>query len=141
MIEPVIAGLLTQFLPHLLRAGQRVGDQAADALGTETGRLARRVWDRLGQAFESRPAAKEAAENLAAKPADDLAREDLELQVRKILRDDPGLRKELSAMLEDARGQGIVADRGGVVNVEGVNARDGGIAVGRDLHGNVRTSR
>jgi outer membrane murein-binding lipoprotein Lpp len=138
-MEAIIAGLLAPFLSSLLVIGKEAGTNAAEALGSEAGQLASRVWDRLSGRVESKPAAKEAAEDVAAQPDDELARSALQLQIRKILQEDEELQQELAAILEQGRQAGVVADRGGVIIQGGIHATDGGVAAGRDIEGNIRT--
>jgi outer membrane murein-binding lipoprotein Lpp len=140
-MEAIIAGLLAPFLSSLLVIGKDAGTQAAEKLGSEAGQLASRVWERLGGKVENKPAAKEAAEDVAAQPDDELARSALQLQIRKILQEDEELQKEFAALLAEGQRAGVVADRGGVVIQDGIHATEGGVAAGRDISGNIRTGR
>jgi hypothetical protein len=74
-----------------------------------------------------RPAAQEAARDLAAAPTDEDAQAALRVQLRKLLADDPALQQELSALL-NASGQGTTTTN---VNVSG----DRSVGVGRDARG------
>jgi hypothetical protein len=138
-MEAIIVGLLAPFLSSLLVIGKEAGTQAAEALGSEAGQFASRIWERLSGKVESKPAAKEAVEDVATQPDDELARSALQLQIRKILQEDTELQQQLATILEEGQRAGIVADRGGVVIQGGVNATDGGVAAGRDISGNIRT--
>lgn len=140
-MEAIVAAALAPFLPYLVRAGQRAGEDIADALGSEAGRLARALWERLRPRFDARPTAREAAEDVAGQPDNELARAALQHQLTKILADDPSLRHEIEKLLEDGHRAGAFATEGGVAITGGQHAESGGIVVGRDLHGNIRTSR
>ncbi len=140
-MEAIIAGLLAPFLGSLLKIGTQAGAQAAEAIGSEAGQLATRVWERLGGKVENKPAAKEAAEDVAAQPDDQDAQAALRVQIRKILEEDAELQQALAAILEEGKQAGVIADRGGVVIQGGIHATDGGVAAGRDITGNIRTGR
>jgi hypothetical protein len=79
---------------------------------------------------EEKEAAREATEDVATAPDDELARSALQLQLRKLVADDPDLAAELAEMLEDGRRAGIMADNGAVVVV----ADRGSVAAGGDIN-------
>ncbi len=83
--------------------------------------------------MESRASAREAAADVAANPADDLARAAFQLQLRKLLADDPALERELQQVIASSPG-GHTASHGGVVIGGNVTADRGGIASGRDVN-------
>ena len=101
---------------------------------------AQKLWARLRPKVEEKEAAREAADDVAAAPDDELARAALQLQLRKLVGDDPDLGRELAEMLEENRRAGIMADNGAVVVV----ADRGGVAAGGDInvgHGGIHTGR
>ena len=75
--ETALVTLLAPVLPALIGAGQRIGQDAANAVGAEAADLARRVWDRLQKSLADRPTAKSAAGDVAADPNDETARQTL----------------------------------------------------------------
>jgi hypothetical protein len=119
--------VLTPFLPYLVKAGESVGARAAEQLQDHGWELASKLWARLGSKVEGRPAAQEAARDLAAAPTDEDAQAALRVQLRKLLADDPALQQELSALL-NAAGQGTTTT---TVNVSG----DRSVGIGRDVRG------
>ena len=135
-IETALVTLLAPMLPILLGAGKAIGQEAANAVGGEAADLARRVWERLRDSLGERPTAESAAGDVAADPKDDVARQTLELQLRKILQDDPKLREDLRALLEEGERRGIVAD----VVYQGDVSVSGGVFVGRDAR-DIRNTR
>jgi len=139
-MEAIIAGLLAPFLASLLNIGKQAGAQAAEALGSQAGQLATRVWERLSGKVASKPSAQEAVEDVAAQPEDEDALGAFRRQLRKILEDDPALRQELEALVEEGKQAGVIADRGGVIVYGGISAQTGGVA-GGIIQGNVRTGR
>jgi hypothetical protein len=140
-VEAALVSLLAPFLPYLVRAGERAAENVADALTTEAGRHARALWEKLFPHVESRPAAAEAAADVAANPDDELARGALQLQLRKLLDQDAGLRGEVERMLAEAERQGVVATRGGVAVGGDVRADRGSIGVIGKVGGDVSLPR
>ena len=115
--------VLTPFLPFLVKAGERIGPQV-EQKGME---LASTLWTRLSSQLEKRPAAQEAAADLAKAPSDEDAQAALRVQLRKLLAEDPALQKEIEALLKDARDSGSIT----TVNVSG----DRSVGIGRDVSG------
>ena len=68
VLETALVTLLAPVLPALIGAGQRIGQEAATAVGAEAAELARRVWERLQGTLAERPTAKSAANDVAADP-------------------------------------------------------------------------
>ena len=126
LLAPVLKGLLGGATDALEDAGRRGSTEAVEA--------ARRVWKRLGPSVEGRPAAVEAAQDVAARPDDERARGALELQLEKILAAEPALARELEQLVAEAR-----RSAGGDVIFEGpVRADRGGVVAGR-VEGGIRT--
>jgi hypothetical protein len=110
MINPVslattLAALLAPALPHLLKSGEKVAEEAGKVIGTQAWEQVKVLWERLRPKVEQRPAAKEAVDEVAHAPADEDAVAALRLQLRKILAEDPTLAAELAPLAEQARGQ------------------------------------
>jgi formylglycine-generating enzyme required for sulfatase activity len=114
--------LLAQALPSLL--SQEAEKQAG---ATVSGKV-KEIWERLRGKVEEKEAAQEAAEDLAQMPAGEDRRAALRRQLVKILSADPDLVVLLEPLVEAARSE---------VTVTRVQAGDQGVAVGRDVHGNV----
>jgi hypothetical protein len=138
-VEAVLVSVLAPFLPYLLRAGQRAGEEIADELGGAAGGLARSLWTRLRPQVEASPAAREAVEDVAARPDDARARGALELQLEKLFGRDADLAREIRSLLESGKQSGVIA--ADVVIGGSVSADRGGVAAGRDITGPVRTGR
>jgi hypothetical protein len=138
-LETALVTLLAPVLPTLIGAGKQIGREAANVVGSEVADLGRRVWERLQGSLVNRPTAESAAGDVAADPNDETARETLELQLKKLLKDDPQLRKDLAAIVAEGERQGVFADRGAVV-YEGDIEVSGGVFVGRDAR-DIRNTR
>ena len=139
-MEAILTTFLAPFLPFLIRQGEQAAEAAIDRFGAAAWQRAQKLWARLRPKVEEKEAAREAADDVAAAPDDELARAALQLQLRKLVGDDPDLGRELAEMLEENRRAGIMADNGAVVVV----ADRGGVAAGGDInvgHGGIHTGR
>lgn len=126
-----VASALAPFIPYLVTAGERATEAAGEKLGAEAWERARELWARLRRPVEARPAAIQAAMDLATAPDDTDALAAFRLQVRKLLEEDPGLRAELGRALESQGAtQSVIAAGtrsiaiGGSVTGGNVNAGD-----------------
>jgi hypothetical protein len=129
-VEAILTTFLAPFLPYLLKKGEQAADAAIERFGQAAWKRAQALWAKLRPKVEDKEAAREATEDVAAAPDDELARSALQLQLRKLVADDPDLAAELAEMLEDGRRAGIMADNGAVVVV----ADRGGVAAGGDIN-------
>jgi hypothetical protein len=129
-VEAILTTFLAPFLPYLLKKGEQAADVAIERFGQAAWKRAQALWAKLRPKVEDKEAAREATEDVAAAPDDELARSALQLQLRKLVADDPDLAAELAEMLEDGRRAGIMADNGAVVVV----ADRGGVAAGGDIN-------
>ena len=139
-MEAILTTFLAPFLPFLIRQGEQAAEAAIDRFGAAAWNRAQKLWARLRPKVEEKEAAREAADDVAAAPDDELARAALQLQLRKLVGDDPDLGRELAEMLEENRRAGIMADNGAVVVV----ADRGGVAAGGDINvgrGGIHTGR
>jgi hypothetical protein len=140
-METVLVQLLAPYLPRLLRGAgevvEGVAGQAVDAAWSHVNA----IWEKLRPAVEAKPAAGEAATDVADHPDDADTQAALRVQLRKLLTDDPALASEIQSLLEDAQRGGVVASGSDNVAIGGsVTADRGGIAVGRDITGGVNKS-
>ena len=129
-MEAILTTFLAPFLPYLLKKGEQAADAAIERFGQAAWKRAQALWAKLRPKVEDKEAAREATEDVAAAPDDELARSALQLQLRKLVADDPDLAAELAELLEDGRRAGIMADNGAVVVV----ADRGGVAAGGDIN-------
>lgn len=129
-MEAILTTFLAPFLPYLLKQGEEAAQAAIGRFGAAAWKRAQKLWERLRPRLQDKEAARESAEDVAAAPDDELARASLQLQLRKLIGDDPDLARELAEMLEENRRDGIMADNGAVVVV----ADRGGVAAGGDIN-------
>ena len=105
----VLSGFLAPFLPYLLERSEELGEEAARKLGAGAWGFATRIWERLRPGVEEKPAAAEAAADVAAAPEDQRALGALELQLEKLLAADAGLAAAVTELLAEAQQAGAVA--------------------------------
>ncbi|MGW3248836.1 hypothetical protein [Streptomyces sp. NPDC001070] len=123
-----LADFLAPFLGPLLdRAGTAVGDFGEAAWGQ-----ANRLWQRLAGDVAQRPAAQEAANDLAEQPDSAGARAALVWQLEKLLAADPGLREDLARIWDEGHAAGVT-----VTSIVASGERS--VAVGRDVTGTIST--
>lgn len=105
----VLSGFLAPFLPYLVERGEQLGEEAARQLGAGAWSFAQRMWERLRPRVEEKPAAAEAAADVAAAPDDRRAIGALELQLEKLLAADAELAAAIEELLAQAQQAGAVA--------------------------------
>jgi hypothetical protein len=121
-----LTAFLAPFLPTLVRAGEKAVEKAADAVSDEAFTYARALWEKLKPGVDAKPAAKEAAEEVAARPEDEDALAALRLQLRKLLEEDTQLAGDLAAIWQKAEAANVVQ-----VTASGERS----VAVGGDVTG------
>lgn len=107
---------LSPFLPHLLKLGQPVAEEAGKKLGEKLGEsswaTAKEIWRKLSPKVEEKPIAKGAVVALKEDSQDDEAKTILTSQLEKVLIANPDLAQSLQTLL-DAKSKTV----GNVVNV------------------------
>lgn len=131
-----LTNYLSPFLPYLVDAGKKAAEAAGKQVAAEALAKAKALWGKLASAVRRRPAAAEAAADVARNPADADARAALRLQLKKILAEDPELARSVGQLLAQADYRAQVIGGGAVAQGPGAVA-GGQVAVGRDLHGDV----
>ncbi|MFH8838070.1 hypothetical protein [Streptomyces sp. NPDC017868] len=119
-----LVDFLAPFLAPLLEGAGR----ATAAAAGEAWDHAARLWNRLADRVRDRPAALEAAQDVAESPDSTGARDALAWQLEKLLTADTALREELSALWKQATAAGVT-----VTNVTASGTRS--IAIGGDVSG------
>jgi hypothetical protein len=123
------AALLAPSLPYLLASGQKAVEEIGKEAGGEVWHAAKLVWERLRPKIEGRPAALEAAEDLASTPTDEDALAVLRVQLKKLLTEDESLAAEVARIYEEAKRQGVTVIASG----------DRSVAIGGDASGTIIT--
>jgi hypothetical protein len=119
-----LVSILAPCLGVLLSGATAAAEQLGKSLAPDLLAHAKWLWAKLRPGVEAKPAALEAAEDVAQHPDDERTRAALELQLEKLLRADPALVDELAPIVKEAIAAGVVAigDRAVAVggNVSGV---------------------
>ena len=121
-----VVAVLAPFLPRLLAAGGAIVEGAEHEVHERGWELAKSLWQRLRPGVEAKPAAREAAADVASHPDDVDVQASLRVQLRKLLSEDRALAEELARLLEAGRQAGSVTT---------VSASDRGVAAGGDISG------
>ena len=117
---------LVPFLPYLLKAGEKAAEETGKTVAGQSWEWAKSLWTKLKPQVEAKPAALEAAQDVARAPEDEDLQVTLRVQLKKLLTEDESLAEEVSRWLE----QGKAA--GNTVTVSG----ERNIAIGGDAKGN-----
>jgi hypothetical protein len=124
-MEVVLASILAPCLGVLLSGANAAAQEVGKTLAPELLEHAKRLWAKLRPHVESKPAALEAARDVAERPDDERPRAALELQLEKLLAERPALLDELAPIVKDAVAAGVVA------------AGERSVAVGGNVSGGV----
>ncbi len=139
----LLADTLTTFLapamPYLVSGGEGLIQEAGEKLGEGAPDLLKTLWAKLRPKVEEKPAAAEAAQDVAKAPEDADSQAALRVQLRKILEDDSSLAAEAEeiAKLLEAAGpkttyKAELHGSGAIAQGRSVAAGAGGVAAGRD---------
>lgn len=112
-----VVAFLAPFMPYLLQAGQKAGGKALEEVGKKFGgdawERAKTLWGKLRPKVEEKPAAQEAAQDVADAPDDEDAQAALRLQLKKLLAEDEALAHEVAHLLEEAKQAGVTVTASG----------------------------
>lgn len=103
MLVKDLAAFLAPFLPYLLKAGEKAAEEAGKKLGEAAWERAKALWGKLRPKVEAKPAALEAAQDLAAQPNDEDAQAALRRQLKKLLAEDDALAAEVARLWGETR--------------------------------------
>jgi hypothetical protein len=124
-----LVNFLAPFLGPLMAKGGEAAAALVERFGEEAWRTASKLWDRLAHGIRSRPAAQEAAEDVAASPDNESARNALAWQLGKLLNGDPALRTDVEQLW-----------RAGSTTITTVTASgERSVAVGGNVQGRIVT--
>ncbi len=135
----LLTKFLAPFLPFLMNVGNKVFDGAVAKAGEDAWDKAKAVWAKLQPKVETKPAALEAAADVAKAPDDEDLQVALRVQLKKLLEQDELLAQEIARIMQE-NAQGNSGDKV-VQNVTGENNQTLGSVQGskvvRDVSGNV----
>ena len=122
-------------LPYIAKAGKLTLDKISEEMPETLGKL----WKAISKRFEGKPAAAEAAQDLATHPEDTDNQEVFTMQLKKALKEDEDFAKLLADLVEQAKsdssihigGDGAVATNNSVaVNKFQADGNTGTISIG-----------
>ncbi len=130
LLADALVTTLAPALPFLVSGGKELVEEAGKALNVE---LVKKLWGKLRPRVEEKPAAAEAAQEVARAPEDGDALGALRIQLRKILESDPALAAELAGLVE--AGGTRITYQGQVQGAGTLVQGSGNVAAGRDVVG------
>ena len=104
---------LVPFLPYLLKAGEKAAEETGKKAVDQSLEWGKSLWTKLKPKVEAKPAALEAAQDVAHAPEDEELRVALRVQLRKLLTEDQSLAEEVSHLLEQGKAAGNVVTASG----------------------------
>ncbi|HKH47861.1 MAG TPA: hypothetical protein VKM72_24655 [Thermoanaerobaculia bacterium] len=137
LLADAVTQMLAPALPALVLGGQDLVADAAKALGTEAWKKVTTLWGKLRGRIEQKPAASEAAQDVARSPEDPDALAALRYQIKKILAEDEAFAAEIAQLVGGPSFEANLQGSGAIAQGGSVAAGAGGIAVGRDVHGGI----
>jgi hypothetical protein len=108
---------LVPLLPYLLKAGEKAAEETGKAVAGQSWEWGKSLWTKLKPKVEAKPAALEAAQDVAQAPEDEDLQAVLRVQLRKLLTEEQSLAEEVSRWLEQGRAAGITVTASGERNV------------------------
>lgn len=116
---------LVPLLPYLLKAGEKAAEETGKKAVDKSLEWGKALWSKLKPKVEAKPAALEAAQDVAHAPEDEELRVALRVQLRKLLTEDQSLAEEVSRLLEQGKAAGNVVTASG----------ERSVAIGGDVKG------
>lgn len=108
---------LVPLLPYLLKAGEKAAEETGKTVAGQSWEWAKSLWTKLKPKVEAKPAALEAAQDVAQAPTDEDLQTALRVQLKKLLTEDQSLAEEVSRWLEQGKAAGINISVSGERNV------------------------
>src|ERR1700745_2619770 len=104
---------LVPLLPYLLKAGEKAAEETGKAVAGQSLEWAKSLWTKLKPKVEAKPAALEAAQDVAHAPEDEDLQTALRVQLKKLLTEDQSLAEEVSRWLDQGKAAGIIVTASG----------------------------
>jgi hypothetical protein len=120
-----LTAFLAPFLPYLVRGSRTLVEEAGKVVGEDAWGHATALWQRLWPRVEAKPAALDAADDLAQHPDDEEARIVLKRQLEKLLTEDDVLKADIARLWSNAEAANVVVaigDRSVVVSRDVVDS-------------------
>ena len=130
----LLISLLTPCLPYLLNLGDKAAGKAAEKVGERTVDTIEKIWTKLKPKVDAKQAAKEAFADAANDPGNPDLQTVLQVQLEKILNQNPGLAAEVAELLTEANSQ---AQASGVTVNQTIASMSGNAKAIGSVQGNV----
>jgi len=104
-----VTAALVPLLPYLLKAGEKAAEETGKKVADQSLEWGKSLWSKLKPKVEAKPAALEAAQDVAHAPEDEELQTALRVQLRKLLTEDQSLAEEVSRWLEQGKAAGITS--------------------------------
>ena len=104
---------LVPLLPYLLKAGEKAAEETGKAAANQSLEWGKSLWSKLKSKVEAKPAALEAAQDVAHAPENPDLQAALRVQLQKLLAEDQSLAEEVSRWLEQGKAAGITVTASG----------------------------
>jgi hypothetical protein len=104
---------LVPLLPYLLKAGEKAAEETGKTVAGQSWEWGKSLWSKLKPKVEAKPAALEAAQDVAQAPEDEDLQAVLRVQLKKLLTEDQSLADEVSRWLEQGKAAGITVTASG----------------------------
>ncbi|MEM9906140.1 MAG: hypothetical protein AAF921_14070 [Cyanobacteria bacterium P01_D01_bin.44] len=101
----LLVSFLAPCLPYLMKLGDKAAEKVAEKVGEKTLDQVGKIWTKLRPNVEAKEAACEAAEDVAQSPDDEMLRTVLQVQLTKILEQNPDLAAEVAQLLKEAEAE------------------------------------
>ncbi len=125
-----LATFLAPFMGYLLAGSKELVDKGLEQLARQGFEHAKAMWQKLWPKLREKPSAAEAAKDVALKPNDPRARASLELQLEKVLAEDPDLARAIEDIWREAQEAGVVTVTGSRNVVTGGSVQSSVIVTG-----------
>jgi hypothetical protein len=123
-LASLVTTALVPLLPYLLKAGEKAAEETGKTVAGQSWEWAKSLWTKLKPKVEAKPAALEAAQDVAQSPEDEDLQATLRVQLKKLLTEDQSLAEDVSRWLEEGKAAGI--------NVSAIGERS--VAIGGDVN-------
>lgn len=120
-----LTAVLVPLLPYLLKAGEKAAEETGKMVAGQSWEWTKSVWTKLRPKVEAKPAALEAAQDVAQSPEDQDLQGALRAQLKKLLTEDQSLAEEVRRWLDQGKAAGI--------NVSALGERS--VAIGGSVQG------
>lgn len=101
----LLLSFLAPCLPYLLKLGDKAAGKAAEKVGEKSLETVEKIWSKLRPKVEAKEAAKEAVEDVAKDPENPTLQTVLQVQLEKILTQNPDLATEIAQLLKEAESE------------------------------------